>query len=179
MSEDPATPSAETDPKTRTPAVPEAPRKGGMRHLAALLPRLTRPALGRRGFAEGGIVADWPEIVGPDLAAASLPERLAFPRGARRDGTLHVRVSGALALELQHLEPMVVERINGYFGYRAVGRLKIRQGPIPRSRRRQPPPVPVDPAASGEVDHAVSLVSDPGLRSALAGFGRALRGRRS
>ena len=178
MSEDPATPRAEKDVKTQDPAAVEARRAGGMRHLAALLPRLTRPALGKRGFAEGGIVADWPDIVGPDLAAASLPERLAFSRGARRDGTLHVRVSGALALELQHLEPMVVERINGYFGYRAVARLRIRQGPIPRSRRRQAPPAHADPATLGAIDHAVSLVSDPGLRSALAGFGRALHGRK-
>ena len=174
------------DGKEATPAEPakagdrpaEPPRKGGVRHLAALLPRLTRAALGRRGFAEGGIVADWPAIVGPELAAMSLPERLAFPQGARRDGTLHVRVAGALALELQHLEPLVIERINGYFGYRAVARLKIRQGPIPRSARRGTTPRPIDPGAAREIDSAVATVSDPDLRAALAGFGRALRGRK-
>lgn len=169
-----------TPGKTRqtSDAPTEAPRKGGVRHLAALLPRLTRAALGKRGFAEGGIVADWPEIVGPDLAVLSLPERLAFPHGARREGTLHVRVAGALALELQHLEPVVIERINGYFGYRAVARLKIRQGPIPRSRRQPVTPPPADPAAAREIDRAVADVSDPALRAALAGFGRALRGRK-
>lgn len=159
---------------------PEPPRLGGVRHLAGLLPRLTKTALGKRGFAEGGIVADWPHIVGPELGAVSLPERLAFPQGARRDGTLHVRVAGALALELQHLEPVVIERINGYFGYRAVARLKIRQGPIPRLRARPATvAVPLDPAAAQAVDSAVADIADPQLKAALAGFGRALRGRKA
>ena len=158
----------------------EPPRKGGVRHLAGLLPRLTKTALGKRGFAEGGIVADWPDIVGPELAAVSLPERLAFPQGARRDGILHVRVAGSLALELQHLEPVVIERINGYFGYRAVARLRIRQGPIPRPRARgTPAAAPLDPAAAQAVDSAVAEIADPGLRAALAGLGRALRGRKA
>ena len=161
------------DTQQKDPA-PEAPRAGGIRHLAGFLPRLTRAALGRRGFAEGGIVTDWAAIVGPDLAAGSLPERLSFAPGARRDGTLQVRVTGVLALELQHLEPVVIERINGYFGYRAVARLKIRQGPLPRGRTR-PAPLPPDPAVAREVDEAVAGVADPLLRAALAGFGRALR----
>ncbi|MGE3304185.1 MAG: DUF721 domain-containing protein [Hyphomonadaceae bacterium] len=168
-----ATPEHAGAAKTDAP-----PRKGGVRHLAALLPRLTRTALGKRGFAEGGIVADWPAIVGPELAAMSLPERLSFPQGARGDGTLQVRAAGAMALELQHLEPVLIERINGYFGYRAVARLKIRQGPVPRQRRRREV-APPDPAAARAVDDAVAPVEDPALRAALAGFGRALRGSKS
>ncbi len=175
-----ATPDGAPDARRDSATAREtsAPRKGGVRHLARLLPPLTRAVLGKRGFAEGGIVADWPDIVGPDLAAQSLPERLAFLPGTRADGTLQVRVAGALALELQHLEPVVIERINGYFGYRAVARLKIRQGPIPRRRRRRAAPPP-DPAAERAVDSAVAPIEDPGLRAALAGLGRALRGRKS
>ncbi len=152
-------------------------RAGGVRHLAGFLPRLTKAALGKRGFAEGGIVTDWAAIVGSELAASSLPERLSFAQGERRDGTLQVRVTGAFALELQHLEPMVIERINSYFGYRAVARLKIRQGPVPRRRGRRPSPAP-DPAAGRTVDLAVADIADPQLKAALAGFGRALHGRK-
>jgi hypothetical protein len=152
-------------------------RSGGVRHLAGFLPRLTKAALGKRGFAEGGIVTDWAAIVGSELAATSLPERLSFAQGARRDGTLQVRVAGAFALELQHLESVVIERINGYFGYRAVARLKIRQGPVPR-RRARPMIAALDPAAVRAVDLAVADIADPQLKAALAGFGRALHGRK-
>ncbi|HTO80782.1 MAG TPA: DciA family protein [Methylomirabilota bacterium] len=144
-----------------------------MLSIAATLPRVTRKILGRHGLAEGGLVADWASIVGATIAGCSLPLRLSFTGGERRDGTLHVRVSGALALELQHLEPQVLERINGYFGYRAVGRLKIHQGPVPVERRtRRPPPPPVDEAGIAD---AVAGIADDGLRQALHGLARSLR----
>ena len=144
-----------------------------MLSIAATLPRVTRKILGRHGLAEGGLVADWAAIVGATIAGCSLPLRLSFTGGERRNGTLHVRVAGALALELQHLEPQVLERINGYFGYRAVGRLKIHQGPVPVERRTErPPPPPVDET---DIAAAVAGIADDGLRQALHGLARSLR----
>jgi hypothetical protein len=151
-------------------------RTHAMLSLAATLPRVTRRTLGRHGLAEGGLIADWASIVGAMIAERSLPLRLSFTGGERREGTLHVRVSGALALELQHLEPQILERINGFFGYRAVGRLKIHQGPVPveRSVRREPAP-PLAPAAEAEIGSLVAAVEDDGLRQALQELGRSLR----
>jgi hypothetical protein len=151
-------------------------RTYAMLSLAATLPRVTRRTLGRHGLAEGGLIADWSSIVGAMIAERSLPLRLSFTGGERREGTLHVRVSGALALELQHLEPQILERINGFFGYRAVGRLRIHQGPVPveRSVRREPPP-PLAPAAEAEIGSLVAAVEDDGLRQALQELGRSLR----
>lgn len=142
--------------------------------LGSLLPKVARPVLGRHGLAAGGIVADWPSIVGAQLAECCLPMRLVFPPGERAAGTLYLRVQGSLALELQHLEPVVLERINSYFGYRAVIRLKIQQGPVPRpARTKAPQPMPAadDPA----IDDAVSSVADEELRRRLGQFGRALK----
>jgi len=151
-------------------------RTNALLSLAVTLPKVTRRTLGRHGLAEGGLVTDWPAIVGQTIAERSLPLRLSFIGAERREGTLHVRVSGALALELQHLEPQVLERINGYFGYRAVGRLKIHQGPVPT------PPAPRRPAAKAlsaeaeaEIGGLLTTVEDDGLREALRGLGRSLR----
>lgn len=151
-------------------------RTYAMLSLAATLPRVTRRTLGRHGLAEGGLIADWSSIVGAMIAERSLPLRLSFIGGERREGTLHVRVSGALALELQHLEPQILERINGFFGYRAVGRLRIHQGPVPveRSTRREPLP-PLAPATEAEIGSLVAEVEDEGLRQALQELGRSLR----
>jgi hypothetical protein len=151
-------------------------RTNAMLSLAVTLPKVTRRTLGRHGLAEGGLVTDWAAVVGQTIAERSLPLRLSFTGGERRDGTLHVRVSGALALELQHLEPQILERINGYFGYRAVGRLRIHQGPVPDQRPpRRPSPAPPSPAAEAEIGSLVSAVEDDGLRQALQGLGRSLR----
>src|SRR5262245_3914974 len=150
-------------------------RTNALLSLAVTLPKVTRRPLGRHGLAEGGLVTDWAAIVGQTIAERSLPLRLSFAGGERREGTLHVRVSGALALELQHLEPQVLERINGYFGYRAVGRLKIHQGPIPTPPQRLPPAPPPTAEAAAEIRDLLSTVEDDGLREALRGLGHSLR----
>jgi len=145
--------------------------------LGSLLPKVARPVLGRHGLAAGGIVADWPSIVGAQLAECCVPMRLAFPPGERSSGTLHLRVQGSLALELQHLEPVVLERINSYFGYRAVVRLRIQQGPVPRPVRRREPAAPgnrEDPA----IDALVDGIGDEELKRRLGQFGRALKARK-
>jgi len=151
-------------------------RTNALLSLAVTLPKVTRRTLGRHGMAEGGLVTDWSSIVGQTIAERSLPLRLSFTGGERREGTLHVRVSGALALELQHLEPQVLERINGYFGYRAVGRLKIHQGPVPAPPAPRLPPAPPPTAeAQAEIGNLLSTVEDDGLREALRGLGHSLR----
>ncbi len=159
--------------KSGTSGSPE--RSGGVRPLAALLPKIARTALGHRGFAENGIITDWPAIVGPTLAARSTPVKLTFPAGRRQEATLVVRVGGSLALELQHLEPLVVERLNSYFGYRAVARLKILQGPTPASPEAREDPPPLDPVEEAALAQDISGIADGRLREALNGLGRALR----
>jgi hypothetical protein len=155
-------------------------RAGRMRAAAAILPRVTAKALGKHGFAVAGIVSDWPQIVGESLAAETVPLRIAFPPGERRGGTLHLRVPGPMATELQHLEPQIVERINGYFGYGAVARLGLRHGPPPR-RERAPPPAATQPPA-GEPDPnlaaQIGAIEDAALRQALERFRRTLHGAR-
>lgn len=153
-------------------------RTGRPRALAASLPKAARQTLQRHGFAEAGVVTDWPAVVGPLLAAHCAPQRMSFPRGTRQDGTLHVVVSGPFATELQHLEPMVIERINGYFGYRAIARLRLVQGVLPKSRARardaeQDEPGALDPAREAEIEK----VEDPQLRAALERLGKAVRRR--
>jgi hypothetical protein len=154
----------------------EGERTNALLSLAVTLPKVTRRTLGRHGLAEGGLVTDWAAIVGATIAERSLPLRLSFTGGERREGTLHVRVSGALALELQHLEPQILERINGYFGYRAVGRLRIHQGPVPNlSAPRSPPAGATSPEAEVEIGSQISAVQDEALREALRGLGRSIR----
>ncbi|MDJ0942587.1 MAG: DUF721 domain-containing protein [Kiloniellales bacterium] len=160
-------------------------RRGGLRPLAATLPKVTRKALGRRGLAEGSLIAEWPEIVGETLAARCLPLKLSFADPKRRaEGTLTLQVESAWTLELQHLAPQLIERINQTLGYAAVSRLAFRQGPLPQRRTSERPPqaLPQDPPVqAGEGPEAAELsaaIDDEGLRGALEGLGRALRKRK-
>ncbi len=163
------------------PVRPAAERRGrGFRALAQDLGRLTAPLFAKRGLAAGALVTRWPEVVGPQLATFTIPERIIFARGRREDGTLAVRVeNGALALELQHLAPQLIERVNGFFGYRAVERLKLTQGPLPARRTPRRPATAATPAGPTEtVRRRLATVEDGDLRAALTDLAtaRAKRG---
>lgn len=147
--------------------------------MAALLPRAVGEVFRRRGFTEAGILTRWPDIVGERIAAETSPERLSFARGERRDGTLQIRATGALATELQHLAPQLIERINTHFGYAAIGRIDIIQAPMPPrpEPRHEPAPDPEpDPAAEAELAEELGTIEDAGLKGVLLRLGRAVRG---
>jgi hypothetical protein len=151
-------------------------RGGGLRRLPDLLGRVLDPAARRRGLAEAKLLTAWPTIVGPWLARRCQPIRLGRDDAG---GVLTLHVAGAAALELQHGAPQVIERINGFFGFPAVRRLRLVQAPRPAPAR--PPSSAAPPLSTAEeaaVAAAVREVVDPDLRAALAALGRALKARR-
>jgi hypothetical protein len=151
-------------------------RWGGLRRLNTIVPAVTRDTLSRRGFLQGEVVARWRDIVGPNLADHTVPERLAFPRGDRHGANLVIRVAPGLAPELQHSSPRVIERINAYFGYGAVASLKLIQAPVPPpvvSQRRQRRSL--NRTEVKAVRDEVAGTRDPDLRRALERLGCSLK----
>lgn len=148
-------------------------RHARSRPLADLVGGALQSAFARQGFAAVDIVSHWEDIVGPELACRTEPLRLVWPR--RDDpfstGTLTVRVEGPYAIELQHLAPVVIERVNRYFGWACVGRIAIRQGPVARKKRA--PDLPVEPPAEivAAVEKSLGEFEDEGLKAALARLG--------
>lgn len=157
---------------TRSRGSADALRRG-LAPVAAAAARVTAPLLKKRGLAQARIMTEWPAIVGAALAQHSAPERLARPRDAN-SGVLHLRIAGAWALEFQHLEPRLVERINSYFGYPAVARIRLAQGPLPQQRPAPRRLVPLAPEQQVAIDTLIGSVTDPILRDALASLGRSI-----
>lgn len=151
------------------------PRWGRPRSLRMALNKVMKGPFAKRGFSQTEILSRWPSIVGPMLAQHSCPERLTFERERAAGANLLVRVEGAFGLELQHLAPQVVERINTYFGYRAVDRLSILQGPVPRrAPSARAAARALTPAEEKSVADTVAATRDPELAKALAALGRAV-----
>ena len=152
-------------------------RRAPMR-AARLADTLLDRALKSKGFAQVEVVKRWRDIVGPELSKASMPLQLRFPRGERTGGTLVVRVEGAFAPLLQHRQHQVVERVNSHFGFNAVAKLALEQGPI----SRKPRPVLIKrPLSAEESAHLNALVSEDGeseVRAALRRLGEAVLTRR-
>ena len=127
--------------------------------------QITRPLFGRRGFVHGALVTDWPAIVGSAMASMTMPLGIRFPKGERADGVLEIKVaSSAFAPQLEHLAPLVIQRVNGYFGWKAVARVKLRHGPLPVLKR---PPPRESVATMTERPAVLDRVDDPELRAVL------------
>lgn len=172
------------NPTQSRPAAARAPeqrRARGFRALAQEVGLLTAPLFARRGLAAGTIVTRWADVVGPALAVFTIPERISFARGRREDGTLAIRVEhGALAVELQHLAPQLIERVNGFFGYRAVERVKLTQGPLPKRHAAKRAGAELPPVAlAKDVQDRLEGVADAELRAALTGLAQARAPRRT
>src|SRR5215207_2623363 len=149
--------------------------------LADLLDVCLGPALAAQGFASADIIAAWPEIVGPRLAAACQPIRIEWSRRGLRNrderpqpAMLIVRVEGAFALELQHVAPLLMERINAHYGWRCVGRIVLKQGPVPRPRSKPARPVELTPEEQSRLAETTAGIAEEPLREALTRLGSAV-----
>lgn len=98
--------------------------------LEQSLAGVAKAAFKKRGFAHERILTRWEEIVGSHIASHSLPVKLSFPSGGRAGGCLTIRAWNGIGLELQHCESQLLEKLNVYFGYRAVERIRIVQAPV-------------------------------------------------
>ena len=123
----------------------------------------------RFGFVQSAIVSRWPEIVGERYARVSCPESIRFPTGKKAGGALTLLVEGAHAPLIQHLTPMIVERVNRFFGYAAINRIVFRQGkpPAPPAKPQRPQLAPV-PRELGE---GLREIAAPELRACLESLG--------
>ncbi len=164
--------------RVKQPNQPED-RRYGVRQVAMAAAQVTKRAFGKRGFAMTELLTRWPAIAGDSMAQHSIPEKLTFPQGKSDGGALLVRVDGAMGLEFQHLQPVLIERINAQCGFRAVSHIKIIQGPVGRpARKLTARKKPLGQAESQLLGEELGPVTDPGLRAALARLGTGVLSRK-
>lgn len=154
----------------------ERPRGGEARQIADLMPAIGRTAFRRFGFVQSSVVTRWPEIIGAAHARHCSPEAIRFAPGEKSEGILQLVVSPAYAPIIQHVVPEIIERVNRFFGYNAVVRVKLRQGQVQAKQDNQPPrtappslkPIPM------ELGDSLRDIGDPELRQVLESLARSL-----
>jgi hypothetical protein len=161
--------------KARPARAYERPRGGSAKPIGELMPEIGRTAFRRFGFVQSSVVTRWPEIVGPHHARVCSPEAIRFPPGEKSQGILHLVASPAHAPLIQQVIPEIIERVNRFFGYSAVARIKLRQGavkPPPGNKPAKPPPslkpIPM------ELGDSLRDIGDPELRTVLESLARSL-----
>ena len=168
--------SVEMAKSLRPESKEDAPRRGHARACGDLVGDIAGATFKRFGFVQGAVVSRWSEIVGERYAKVSTPESIRFPAGKKAGGTLTLSVEGAHAPLIQHLGPLIIERVNRFFGYEAVAKIAFRQGrsakPEPKVQR------PVDGAVPKELGEGLRQIEDPELRTVLESLAGKLAGSR-
>src|SRR5689334_24273383 len=146
--------------------------------LSVMLGDLLSAAYAKQGFAARELVIRWSEIAGPEIAAYAEPLKMQWPRPVegqpQEPATLVLRVEGPMALEIQHSADVILERVNRFFGWSAVGKLAFRQAPLSRPRRTARPGPP-DPKLVAKVAETLGKIEDEELKTALARLGAAIK----
>jgi len=128
-----------------------------------------RRALRGAGVPDAGVLAAvtraWPEAVGPAIARAAWPQRVA------RDGTLHITAeSSTWAFELGRLEEEIRAKLRPELGDATPPALRFASGPVPSPGADDDDPQPVPPPTPEDDARAALLtaeIDDPTLREAV------------
>ena len=127
-----------------------------------------RRALRSAGVPDAGVLAEvtraWPEAVGPGIAAAAWPQRVA------RDGTLHVTTaSSTWAFELGRMADDVLAKLRATLGDATPPALRCAPGPLPSAgpsdevRAR----LALEPSDLEEAASLTASIEDTELRAAV------------
>jgi hypothetical protein len=148
----------------------------GLTTLSSFTESLTKKAMGKKGFVSSSIVSQWPNIVGSALSAYSLPLKISFPPQQRQNGLLHIHITtGSLALEMQHLKPLIIERINGHFGYSAIKDIVLIQGFTPPPPQKTPKKaLDLTTETYRKIDDICDSIPDQDLKNSLKKLGERL-----
>nr|WP_321462687.1 DciA family protein [uncultured Cohaesibacter sp.] len=157
-------------------------RKKGAVQLRDVIGSTLTPLCRKQGFASSDILRYWGEIVGPQFADCTEPERIRWPRRNEaegfRPGTLVLHCEGAQSVFLQHEQATIIQRVNAYFGYPAVDRIQILQRPVnARSSRRPDPLRPLTVVEADTLEHQIEGVTDDKMAAALRRLGHAVLAR--
>jgi hypothetical protein len=153
--------------------------------LGGSISKLLDPLLAKRTHVDAALALSWPDIAGEKLAGRTQPLKVTWPHRASPDdpfqpGTLTVACEGAVALDLQYQTTELIGRINSFFGYAAIGRIKIEQRAIDGFRQKKPKPIEkIDQATATALATHVANIADEGLREALIRLGSSVKTQKS
>lgn len=144
------------------------------------------PLLAKKAGINSMLLGVWGEIVGPDFADDTRPEKIVWPPrsqnadhnlesgGGLQPGTLTIACEGARALFFSHQQNEVMARINSFLGFPAIARIKIVQKSIVKHEHLRKKPRKISPSEQKELNSMISSIEDDRLSAALEKLGRAV-----
>ncbi|RWP34600.1 DUF721 domain-containing protein [Mesorhizobium sp.] len=152
--------------------------------VSDLATQILDPVLRKRAGMSIGLVQSWEEIAGPRLASRSRPEKIQWPRRMHEDdpfepAVLVIAGEGMAALHLQHETGEIINRVNAFLGFNAIGRIRIVQKPVTVDKGRLKPSIrPLTAAEKVKLSGTVGMIEDDGLRASLERLGATILGQK-
>jgi len=150
----------------------------GFHPLAQETAQLMDPILRKKSGLTIELLEYWPQIIGHDLAEICQPYKIIWPRRRGADNnfkpaTLIVACEGFACLKIQHETQEIIQRLNGFFGFCAIEKIKIEQKTLAR------PPSPLPPRILKHhervrLEEETSTIEDKNLRACLVRLGGAI-----
>lgn len=153
----------------------------GANQISEIANGIVDPVLARRAGINTALLGSWEDIVGDSFADCTRPEKIAWPRrgdlaedGGHRPGVLTIACEGARALFLSHAQGELISRINGFFGYPAIGQIRIVQKPVSNAVLRRPSPKKLQGEKAKRLETLMDGIEDDNLRRAIVRLGTAV-----
>lgn len=145
------------------------------RRIGVYTQKIVRPVFKARGLMEGKIITHWAQIVGERFARLALPEKITFPKGKKKEGTLYLSVTSSSSLLIHYGQGLILEHVNTFFGYKAISKLQMNHGFIPpKVEAEKVPPPPLAQAEKEWLEQQIQSIADPELKTSLESLGEAI-----
>ncbi|EKE09964.1 MAG: hypothetical protein ACD_16C00099G0022 [uncultured bacterium] len=149
--------------------------KFGPTRLGLFTQTVVKPVFKARGLMEGKILSHWPQIVGEQLSQVSFAEKITFPKGKRVEGTLHLTVTSSGSLFMQYAQDLILERVNTFFGYKALTKLRFTHGLSLKKESLKPKRIKIiSKEDEAWLQKQIEIIKDRDLKTHLETLGKAL-----
>ncbi len=152
-----------------------------MKALSTIMPKLAKNAMGKIGVDFGNLIIAWPNVMGTDFASKCSIEKIDFKKDERGNATVTLAVQTYFATECQYQIPYLIDKINSYMGYQAVGSIKLKQIMTnPKSLKNNPlkqetlKTRPLSEEDKSKINKPISSLENQALKETLQSFGEAI-----
>ena len=110
-------------------------RKNKAIKISESISEISQKTISKFGKIEFTLHTKWDEMVGDHFVKFTEPNKINFIKNQKYEnddsyeGILTVNIIGGAALDFQHFSDKIIEKINSFFGYKAITKIKLNHVP--------------------------------------------------
>ena len=102
-------------------------KQSSFKKIGSSLPKIVDKNIKEKNFVEISLIKKWSEIVGIDISKFCWPVKITYANIKNINGTIFLKTKRGKSLEIEFKNDEIIEKLNRYFGYKAVDKISIMQ----------------------------------------------------